>query len=347
MAYHDYDRINAIRITDVLGKLDIALVKGRRAKCFMHDDHHPSLTVYPKTNSWFCYTCNKGGGVIDLVKEYFKYDTDKACKWLEIEYNICPTPAGWKWKKVKRPQTITDKEADRIEVDGGILEWIIANTTLTPLALKFLEEERKIKKDIYEQMNIRALDDANDIIQRLTDRFGIKCLLDNNVLSVTEYGYKLTWDTPCLLFPFYNLEGKLVNIQSRFLGPISGKYPPRFRFIKNSKTSLYNVSILNDLEYGDSVLVTEGVTDALAAMSCGVKTIAVAGASAFKEEYADMLCDFTVFICPDNDKPGKNLLNEIKEKLAKRLGVVKELHLADGSKDIGAYYAAHEELRFG
>ena len=188
--------------------------------------------------------------------------------------------------KVK-PQTITDKEADRIEVDGGILEWIIANTTLTPLALKFLEEERKIKKDIYEQMNIKALDDANDIIQRLTDRFGIKCLLDNNILSVTEYGYKLTWDTPCLLFPFYNLEGKLVNIQSRFLGPISGKYPPRFRFIKNSKTSLFNVSILNDLEYGDSVLVTEGVTDALAAMSCGVKTIAVAGASAFKEEYAE------------------------------------------------------------
>lgn len=347
MAYHDYDKINEIRITDVLGKLDIALVKGRRAKCFMHDDHHPSLTVYPNTNSWFCYTCNKGGGVIDLVKEYFKYDTDKACRWLEIEYDICPKPAGWQWKKVKRTQTITDKEADTIEVDGEILEWLIANTTLTPLALKFLEEERKIRKDVFERMNIRALDDANDIIQRLTDRFGIKCLLDNNILSVTEYGYKLTWDTPCLLFPFYDLEGKLVNIQSRYLKPISDKYPPRFRFIKNSKTSLYNASILNDLEYGDAVLVTEGVTDALAAMSCGIKTVAVAGVSAFKEEYVDMLCDYTVFICPDNDKPGKTLLNEIKEKLAKRLGVVKELHLVDGSKDIGAYYAAHEELRFG
>lgn len=347
MAYHDYDRINAIQITDVLGKLDIALVKGRRVRCFMHEDHHPSLTVYPKTNSWFCYTCNKGGGVIDLVKEYFKYDTDNACKWLEIEYNICPKPADWKWKKVKRPHTIADKEAEKIDVDSGILEWIIANSTLTPLALKFLEEERKIKKDIYEQMNIRALDDANDIIRRLTDRFGIKCLLDNHILLEGEYGYKLTWDVPCLLFPFYDLEGKLVNIQSRYLKPIIGKYPPRFRFIKNSKTSLYNVPILNNLEYGDAVLVTEGVTDALAAMSCGIKAVAVAGVSAFKEEYVDMLCDFTVFICPDNDKPGKTLLNDIQRKMVVRLGVVKELQLADGSKDIGAYYATHEELRFG
>lgn len=347
MAYHDYDRINAIQITDVFNKLDIALVRGRRAKCFMHEDHHPSLTVYTKTNSWFCYTCNKGGGVIDLVKEYFKYDTEKACKWLEIEFNISPKPAGWKWKKVKRPKTITDKEAGKIDVDSGILEWIIANTTLTPLALRFLVEERKIKKDIFERMNIRALDDANDIIQQLTERFGIKRLLDNHILSEGKYGYKLTWDVPCLLFPFYNVEGKLVNIQSRYLKPISGKYPPRFRFIKDSKTSLYNVSILNDLEFGDAVLVTEGVTDALAALSCGIKTVAVAGVSAFKEEYVDLLCDFTVFICPDNDKPGKNLLIDIKGKMGKRLGVVKELQLADGSKDIGAYYAAHEELRFG
>ncbi len=33
--------------------------------------------------------------------------------------------------------------------------------------------------------------------------------------------------------------------------------------------------------------------------------------------------------------------------MRKRLAVVRELHLADGSKDIGDYYAVNEELRFG
>lgn len=346
MAYHDFDKINAIPIADVCKKLDITIVKGRRAKCFMHEDHHPSLTIYNNTNSWFCYTCNKGGGVIDLVKEYFKLDTAKACEWLEIEFDIIPKPKGWKWKKAKRTKTSKNNDSGGIEVDSEILEWVIANTTLTPLSLKFLDEERKIKKEVYEELNIRALDDTN-IIKRLINQFGAKRLLDNHILSVGEYGYRLTWNTPCLLFPFYDQMGKLVNIQSRYLKTVSGKYPPRFRFIKDSKTSLYNASVLNYLSYGDALLVTEGVTDALAAMSCGIKTVAVAGVSAFKEDYVDMLCDYTIFMCPDNDKPGKNLLKDVKEKMRKRLGVVKELKLADGSKDIGAYYAIHEELRFG
>ena len=41
------------------------------------------------------------------------------------------------------------------------------------------------------------------------------------------------------------------------------------------------------------------------------------------------------------------LLKDMKEKMNRRLAVVRELTLADGSKDIGAYYAKHEEIRFG
>ena len=99
MAIHDFDKLKEISVSDVLEKLDIQVVRGRKALCFMHDDHKPSLTIYKDSNSWFCYTCNKGGNVIDLVEEYFHYDTDKACKWLEVEFNIAPKPVGWKWSK--------------------------------------------------------------------------------------------------------------------------------------------------------------------------------------------------------------------------------------------------------
>lgn len=347
MAYHDFEKIKAIQIKDVLEKLDISVVKGRRALCFMHDDHRPSLTIYKDSNTWFCYTCNKGGDVIKLVEEYFQYDREQACKWLEVEFNVLPKPKGWKWKKKAMAAKPKDKEDGKIEVDGEILEWIIANTGLTPQAIHFLEDERKIKKEIYEELNIRSLDNAEDTVQKLLARFGAKRLLENHIISQSKYGYFLTWDVPCLLFPFYDIERKIVNIQSRYLNPIVGDYPQRFRFIKDSKTTLYNASLLNKLTEGASVLVTEGVTDAMAALSFGINAVAVAGASAFKEEYVDLLCDYRVFICPDNDKAGKGLLNDMKEKMGRRLTVVRELHLEDGSKDIGDYYAAHEEIRFG
>ena len=347
MAYHDFDKLKAIQITDVLDKLGISLLHGDRALCFMHQDHRPSLKIYKNSNSWFCFTCNVGGGVIELVKEYFKCDKDQACKWLEVEFNFLSRPAGWKWQKKNRPLKTKDKEHGKIDVDSKILEWIIANTNLTPKAIQFLETERKIKKEIYEKLNIRALDSATQIKQKLLLHFGAKRLLDNHIIEEGRFDYKLAWDAPCLLFPFYDYNGKLVNIQSRYLNPIIGDYPHRFSFIKDSKTSLFNAPLLASLSSGDVVLVTEGVTDTLAALSCGINAVAVAGASAFKEEYVDLLCDFLVYICPDNDGPGKNLQNDLKKKMAKRLAVVRDLHLADGSKDIGDYYAKHEELRFG
>ena len=346
MAYHDFERINSIPITDVLEKLCIQVVRGRRALCFMHDDHHPSLSVYKDSNSWFCFTCNKGGGVIDLVKSYFDYDTDQACKWLEVEFNILPKPRGWRWGRDKLPIIKKEKVDSNIEVDSDVLEWIIDNTVLTTQALCFLEKERRIKKAVFEQLRIRAIDNEQLFIKHLLKEFDAQKLLKNHILSESLCGYKLTWDAPCLLFPYYDVSGRLVNIQSRYLNHINGNYPPRFRFIKDSKTGLFNAQILKGLSPGSPLLITEGVTDAMAAISCGINTVAVAGASAFKDEYVELLCDYVLFICPDNDAPGQGLYQDVKKKMSKRLAVVKKLHLADGSKDLGAYFAQHETLRF-
>ncbi|MFC1907210.1 CHC2 zinc finger domain-containing protein [Chloroflexota bacterium] len=35
--------------------------------CPIHNEKHPSLTVYPDQQSWRCYGCNRGGDVIDFI----------------------------------------------------------------------------------------------------------------------------------------------------------------------------------------------------------------------------------------------------------------------------------------
>ena len=312
----------------------------------MHDDHKPSMAVYDKTNSWYCFTCGKGGGVIDLVAQYFNKDRSEACEWLEVEYNIKPKPSHWKWEKRAKPILTTRKEDTRITVESELLEWVIDHTTLTEKAHLFLDGERKIKPEVYRQLNIRALDNANGLISQLLQMFGRERLIANHLISEGSYGYYLTWDCPCLLFPYYDESGKLVNIQSRYLNEITGRYPQRFCFIKDSKTYLFNAQLLPKLERQTPILVTEGVTDCLAALSAGINAVAVPGASAFKQQYVDLLKNFTLFICPDNDKPGYKLLVDMKNKMSQRCCEVRELCLDDGSKDIGDYYAEHERLVF-
>lgn len=346
MAWHDYEKLSSIDIYNVLQKLGIDVIRGKKALCFMHDDHDPSLTIYSKSNSWFCFPCKKGGGVIDLVKAYFKCDTEEACKWLEVEYNIKPKPAGWKWIKRKRIVPSQNHDFGKIVVDSGILEWIIANTSLTAKASHFLFDERKIKKVVCDNLRIKAIDDGGWLIQKMIDEFGIQRLLQNHIVDKGCYGYTLTWNAPCLLFPYYDVDGRLINIQSRFLNPTDGTKIPRFRFIKESQTSIFNAQLLPQLKRFDSLLLTEGVTDCLAALSCGLNAIAIPGASAFKREYVDLLKNFSLYICPDNDQAGGRLLLEIKEKMRSRYCEVRELKLDDGSKDIGEYYEKHETLRF-
>ena len=197
-----------------------------------------------------------------------------------------------------------------------------------------------------EPLNIKGIDNEAAMVQNLIKVFGAKRLLDGNIIEKGYYGYQLAWNVPCLLFPYYDMDGRLVNIQSRYLGKIVDGKPPRFKFVKDVKTSVFNIGALNQIKTFSPVLITEGVTDCLAAMSCGITAVAVPGSSAFKPEYTNVLQNFRLFICPDDDPAGNHLLQDIQNKMGERCCPVRELHLDDGSNDLGDYYAKHETLRF-
>ncbi len=46
--------------------------------CPIHNDKHPSLMVYPDQQRWRCYGCNRGGDVIEFIKQIENVDFRKA-----------------------------------------------------------------------------------------------------------------------------------------------------------------------------------------------------------------------------------------------------------------------------
>ena len=352
MAYFDQafiDKLNELSIETVAEKLGMKVNK-HHTLCPWHDDHDPSLTFNTKTkaNYCHCFTCGKGGGPITLTMAVENCTFPEACKKLANAFSISLPGQQRNYAKIRqKPQeTVKEKEDDIKAADVEVLNWIIQHTGLTKEALQFLEEERKIKRSVIDNMNIRSLDNEAETVQNLIIQFGAARLLDNNIIEKGYYGYQLAWNVPCLLFPYYDITGSIVNIQSRYLRKqVDGK-PPRFRFIKDVRTSVYNIDMLSRMEDGTVVLVTEGVTDCLAALSSGIAAVAVPGAGAFKAEYVEYLKDFRLFICPDNDEAGSKLLQDIKTKMEDKCCTVRVLRLEDHSKDIGEYYSKHETLRF-
>ena len=92
-----YDELNLqklreLPIFDVCSKLGITLYGmgpiTKRAKCWYHDDTHPSMHVNKKKNIFKCFVCGKGGDVIRLVQDYDNKTFVEACDWLVNEIHV-------------------------------------------------------------------------------------------------------------------------------------------------------------------------------------------------------------------------------------------------------------------
>lgn len=78
--YKDID-IHDIPISEVIGRY-VKLPKSfnKNIKCMLHNDKTPSFRIYPKTNSWFCFGCQKSWNAINFIAYIENCSTKEAFK---------------------------------------------------------------------------------------------------------------------------------------------------------------------------------------------------------------------------------------------------------------------------
>lgn len=124
-----------VNILDVAERYTRVKKLGRywRGRCPLHDDRLPSFAVWPEKGRWWCFACNTGGSVIDLVAQVEGVSPQEAARRLAEEL-------GLPWGRSLRPekwQPLTDLERrrrdrlwDRIEADWRDLYWWAAGDQL-------------------------------------------------------------------------------------------------------------------------------------------------------------------------------------------------------------------------
>lgn len=58
-----------------------------RISCPFHTDHTPSLFIYPKTSSFYCFSCNAGGNAANFVSLMENIPYKEALKLLNMPVN--------------------------------------------------------------------------------------------------------------------------------------------------------------------------------------------------------------------------------------------------------------------
>lgn len=347
------DRLEATPIEGVAERLGLE-VNRHKCLCPFHDDSRPSLTFNTYRNRYRCYVCDAHGGVIDLVKNYRGVGFREACEWLDpsiVRSDFAQKGLTLLCKKnVQTSKTLkheTQKSSPAKRVYPPDLEWLsslIRVKSLNEEARRFLFEERKIDPRVVAWCGLTSISEPQ---------------------PCWRYG-KPFYDAPSLLIPYYDVDGRLVSVQSRYLGTtLSERVPldrseasaerelpsidrelsvntPRFRFPRGSDCHVYGLQILRMLKPGEELWITEGASDCWAMLSSGKKAIAIPSATLLKEKDIEPLrrviappsaggLGGSLHMYPDQDRPGEKLFLELRE----RLPGIERHQLPEGCKDFG------------
>lgn len=339
----DIERLNAVDIHKVLEKVGImynARLKKYRCPSPTHEDKHPSMSV--KNNHWKCFACGAGGNVISLVKTVYGIEFQDACQWIASNFDVSISSSFIKAKRYipqKKQKSVEKVETSQVVGDEEVLQYIVDKATLSSFAQEFLFVERKFSKDVVKNMNLGSISDNERFVRFLLTKFTKERLINGKILYSNVFGTYSIWSAPCVLFPFYDCDGKLVNIVSRRIDKCDPK--DKYRSIAGVNTIPYNLPVMKTMKKGETLCVMEGLTDTIAALSNGWKAIGLHGCTNGLLEYRSLIKPFHLVYYHDNDDAGRKSFAKRQEELRQIFIPLDEGVIDKQFKDFSLYYAAN------
>lgn len=78
--------LSILSMKDILNKYGIQIIK-YMCHCPFHKDNSPSMRIYDK--SFYCFSCNRTGDLIEFVKQYFNLNFQEAMEKINFDFNLC------------------------------------------------------------------------------------------------------------------------------------------------------------------------------------------------------------------------------------------------------------------
>lgn len=347
----DIQKLRELDILQVADLLGMGL-RNKRALCIHHDDHHPSLAFNVKKNTCHCYSCGFSADTIGLVRERLNLGFSEACRWLADHFDVYIGD-----EKYGNSARYTEKSADKklltasdrrmASMRAHFAETHVSHGYVAPSSV-----DVEFYQQMFRQMHLSESGQRFLFEERLLSPEALKvCQIVSTEQSVcmARVGCGV-FDGPSLIFPYFDQEGRLVSVQSRYLGkkrPESSfdmnkasldeakpKEIPRFKFAPGSHRMIYGLDRLKDYPPDEPLLITEGPSDCWTALTLGIHAIAIPSATLFDRRFQGLLAGRNLHIFPDQDEAGLSLYFELKKALPSLV----YHQLPEGCKDLSEYY---------
>lgn len=347
----DIQKLRELDILQVADLLGMGL-RNKRALCIHHDDHHPSLAFNVKKNTCHCYSCGFSADTIGLVRERLNLGFSEACHWLADHFDVYIGE-----DRYGNSARYTEKSADKkllaasdrrmASLRAHFAETHVSHGHVAPSSV-----DVEFYQQMFRQMHLSESGRRFLFEERLLSPEALKvCQIVSTEQSVcmARVG-RGVFDGPSLIFPYFDQEGRLVSVQSRYLGKpksesssdmdkvsfdeVKPKEIPRFKFAPGSHRMIYGLDRLKDCPPDEPLLITEGPSDCWTALTLGIHAIAIPSATLFDRRFQGLLAGRNLHIFPDQDEAGLSLYFELKKAFPRLV----YHQLPEGCKDLSEYY---------
>ncbi len=314
--------------------------------CPFHSEKTPSFTVFPATQSFYCFGCGAGGDAITFVMRMENLDYVSAIRLLASRSGInIPENISPNGKKEVGRQRILDmnKEAARFFRDS------LFDEKVGKIARDYLIEKRQLSPSIikhfglgYAPNNFGAL---HDHLKKAgyTDEEMVVGFLCGKGKNNSVYDYFRNR----VMFPIIDVSGNIVAFGGRVMDNSEPKYlntsdTPAFKKSKNLFALNY---AKNHCE--NTMILCEGYMDVIALHSAGFENAVATLGTAITSEQARIFSRYTkkVVISYDSDQAGQRAADKAF-RLLQEVGVDVKILKTEGAKDPDEFIKKFGKERF-
>ncbi len=323
-------------ITSVISMYANLKKRGRNyvCKCPFHNDSTPSFTVYPDTESFYCFGCAAGGDVIGFIMRAEQLVYIDAVKYLAQR-------AGMQMPENKYDDSFSKLRLRILEANREAARFYHSQfyTESGYRGLDYLRSRQLSDQTI----NKFGLGFAPDSWTALTDhllakKFTSYELLQANLCIESKKGSLIDRFRNRVMFPIIDLKGNVIAFGGRIMTDEKPKYlntsdTPVFK--KGEGLVAFNIAKNSK---SDKFILCEGYMDVIALHQAGFDFAVAALGTALTSEQAHKLKKYkeTIVLCYDSDSAGQLATQRAIGILRKENVNVKVLQIPEG-KDPDEY----------
>lgn len=315
--------------------------------CPFHSERTPSFTVFPNTNSFYCFGCGAGGDAITFVMRAENLDYPSAIELLASRAGITiPQEKGGAFDSGIGRKRIYEMNL----AAAKFFRQCLFDKSTGAAAMKYLVEERRLSPALikhfgigYAPDNFWALTNHMKSLGFTDEELTVGFLCGKSQKSGKSYDYFRNR----VIFPIIDVTGNVIAFGGRVMDDSKPKYlnssdTPGFKKSKN----LFALNFAKK-HCADQLILCEGYMDVIALHAAGFENAVATLGTAITSEQARMMTKYTkrVILLYDSDEAGQRATDRAMRLLGE-VGMDIRVLKINGAKDPDEYIRKFGADRF-